>query len=89
MGPTKPSSVESGEDNKDPDSKPSPSRVEEGSTEDVEDRFAGYVVDREMEKKMLRKFDLIILPTLALMYLMKYTILSGKASAPRRRLTFA
>lgn len=31
-----------------------------------------YVVDKALEKKLLRKFDLTILPTLALMYLFKY-----------------
>ena len=36
------------------------------------DSFEGYVIDKDMEKKMLRKFDISILPTLALMYLFKY-----------------
>lgn len=31
----------------------------------------GYVVDKAMEKKMLWKFDLHILPMLAIMYLFK------------------
>ena len=31
-----------------------------------------YVIDKAIERKMLRKFDITILPTLATMYLMKY-----------------
>lgn len=47
------------------------------SEKDVEERAAGevegvYVVDRAMEKKMLMKFDLHILPMLSIMYLFKY-----------------
>lgn len=45
--------------------------VEEASSIEAPDNFEGYVIDRAMEKKMLRKFDVIILPTVALMYLFK------------------
>ena len=31
-----------------------------------------YIVDKELEKKVLRKFDIYILPSLAIMYLFKY-----------------
>ena len=48
------------------------SHVDETSSFDAGDSFEGYVIDKAMEKKMLRKFDFIILPTVALMYLFKY-----------------
>lgn len=44
----------------------------EGSSDGVGDAFEGYVIDKAMEKRILRKCDCIILPTLAIMYLMKY-----------------
>lgn len=31
-----------------------------------------YVVDKQMEQRLLRKFDFFILPLVALMYLFKY-----------------
>jgi hypothetical protein len=31
----------------------------------------GYVVDKQLERKLLRKFDFFILPLVALMYLFK------------------
>ena len=46
--------------------------VDETSSFGAGDSFEGYVIDKAMEKKMLRKFDVIILPTVALMYLFKY-----------------
>ena len=52
---------------------PSPSKgnVDEASSVGTGDAFEGYIIDRAMEKKMLRKFDFVILPTVALMYLFK------------------
>lgn len=50
---------------------PSKSHVDEASSVGVGDTFEGYVIDKAMEKKMLRKFDFVILPTVALMYLFK------------------
>jgi hypothetical protein len=46
--------------------------IDETSSFGAGDSFEGYVIDKAMEKKMLRKFDVIILPTVALMYLFKY-----------------
>lgn len=53
---------------------PSPAKghVDDASSVQAGDSFEGYVIDKAMEKKMLRKFDIIILPTVALMYLFKY-----------------
>lgn len=52
---------------------PSPSKGygDEASSVAAGHTFEGYIVDKAMEKKMLRKFDLVILPTVALMYLFK------------------
>ena len=36
-----------------------------------------YVIDKAIERKMLRKFDVTILPTLATMYLMKYAFMKA------------
>ena len=43
--------------------------VDDGSSNGALDSYEGYVVEKAMEKRMLRKFDFIILPTVALMYL--------------------
>jgi hypothetical protein len=45
--------------------------VDAGETSD------GYVVDKAIEKRVLRKFDFVILPTVAVMYLFKYEIVVG------------
>ena len=52
---------------------PSPSKghVDEASSVEAGDSFEGYIIDKAMEKKMLQKFDCVILPTVALMYLFK------------------
>jgi hypothetical protein len=50
---------------------PTKGHVDTASSIGAEDAFEGYVIDKAMEKRMLRKFDLIILPTVALMYLFK------------------
>lgn len=44
------------------------------------EREEGYVVDKQLERKLLRKFDFFILPLVALMYLFKYgtTLSSGE-----------
>lgn len=52
-------------------------KEEPGSESDVErgtglvQDVSGYVVDKQLEKKMLWKFDMHILPMLAIMYLFK------------------
>ena len=43
--------------------------IDETSSVEAGGTIEEYVIDRAMEKRMLRKFDLVILPTLALMYL--------------------
>ena len=45
--------------------------VEETSSEANGDAREAYIIDKALEKKLLRKFDFIILPTVALMYLFK------------------
>ena len=52
---------------------PSPSKgpVDDASSVEAGDSFEGYIIDKAMEKRMLRKFDGVILPTVALMYLFK------------------
>jgi hypothetical protein len=45
----------------------------EHATGDLENNYASGV-DRELEKKLLRKFDIHILPALAVMYLFKYAL---------------
>ncbi len=39
---------------------------------DIENLSNDYVVDRALEKRLLWKFDIHILPMLAMMYLFKY-----------------
>lgn len=51
---------------------PTKGHVDEVSSLSAGDSFEGYVIDKAMEKRILRKFDVIILPTVALMYLFKY-----------------
>ena len=46
--------------------------LDETSSVGASDPFEGYIVDKAIEKRLLRKCDLTILPTLAIMYLMKY-----------------
>lgn len=57
----------------------------ERSTVEVEDGTT-FVVDRKLEKKLLWKFDLHILPMLAIMYLFKYVLFihPKRASTDRR-----
>ena len=50
---------------------PTKGHVDTASSIAAGDTFEGYVIDRAMEKRMLRKFDIIVLPTVALMYLFK------------------
>jgi hypothetical protein len=43
------------------------------STSDPES--SSYTVDKQLERKLLRKFDFIVLPLVAVMYLFKYAFL--------------
>jgi hypothetical protein len=54
------------------DISPIKGHVDTASSIGAGDTSEGYVIDKAMEKRMLRKFDIIILPTVALMYLFKY-----------------
>jgi hypothetical protein len=44
----------------------------EAALESPVDELQSYIVDKDLEKTLLRKFDLHILPLLAVMYLFKY-----------------
>lgn len=47
--------------------------VDHGSKEFAESNFVnGYVPDTEEERKLVRKIDLFLLPTIWLMYLLSY-----------------
>ena len=51
------------------DTKGTSPSVDENSSVGAGEAIEEYVVDKALEKRMLRKFDLYILPTLAFMYL--------------------
>ena len=65
--PSRPSVVSDGEKNGLSTKVESP-KADEASI-GIGETSGDYVIDKALEKRMLRKFDLIILPTLALMYL--------------------
>ena len=73
-----PSPVASDEEKNVLPTKGTPPNVDEMPSAGIGDAFEGYVIDKDVEKRVLRKCDLIILPTLAIMYLMKYVHLTSE-----------
>ena len=57
-----------GTDSKDARNSETDVERESGSVED----FSSFVVDKKLERRLLWKFDIYILPMLAIMYLFKY-----------------
>lgn len=61
MSKDQPSPSGSDIEKNDGDLKNTEASIDEAPSEQAGDAFEGYVIDRAMEKKMLRKFDVIIL----------------------------